>query len=230
MIKSVTALSFCSGLFSLHYRNPRDIGRLRVPCRIRNPFNHQEASREYRHCFPCPSATDISQYRTNLPTLLRQRKMHTQCQWAHCSISSTLQRSIFRKLFAISRPAHFRNPLHSKNIIRLKDQNLALKNEETQLRREIQLTRSMTSGGLSIATDDHQQDPEPDALHGQAEIELLHKEIASLRSSWGLPQIGRCLQNETPKTSQFRQRKTSKRETKVWQTPIFSDHQNRKAL
>jgi hypothetical protein len=67
----------------------------------------------------------------------------------------------------------------------LKDQNLALKNEVTQLRIEIQLTRSMTSGGLSIATDDHQQDFERDALHVQAEIKMLHKEISSLREAPG---------------------------------------------
>jgi hypothetical protein len=43
----------------------------------------------------------------------------------------------------------------------------------------------MTSGGLRIATDDHQQNLEPDALHVQAEIEMLHKEIASLREAPG---------------------------------------------
>jgi hypothetical protein len=72
-----------------------------------------------------------------------------------------------------------------KDIVRLKDQNLALKNEVTQLRIEIQLTPSMTPDGLSIATDDHQQDLELDALHVQAEIEMLHKEIASLREAPG---------------------------------------------
>jgi hypothetical protein len=71
------------------------------------------------------------------------------------------------------------------DIIRLKDHNLALKIEVTQLRIEIQLTRSMTSDGLSIATDDHQQDLEPDALHVQAEIEMQQKEIASLREAPG---------------------------------------------
>jgi predicted nucleic acid-binding Zn-ribbon protein len=73
-----------------------------------------------------------------------------------------------------------------KDIIRLKDQNLVLKNEMTQLRREIWLTRSMTSGGLSIAIDDYQQDFESDALHIQAEIEMLDKEIASLREAPGV--------------------------------------------
>jgi predicted nucleic acid-binding Zn-ribbon protein len=73
-----------------------------------------------------------------------------------------------------------------KDIIRLKDQTLTLKNEVTQLRIEIQFTGSMPSGGLSIATDDHQQDLEPDALQAQTEIEILHKEIASLREAPGV--------------------------------------------
>jgi hypothetical protein len=152
MIKSVTALSFCYGLFSLHDRNSRDIGRLRVPCRIPNHSIIRTHGLSIAIAFGILQQLIIgnigpilqlyyggAKCTPNVNACIAQSLQHCKDQY-----SENLLQSI----------GQFTSEIHCRqqDIIRLKDHNLALKNEVTQLRIEIQLTRSMISGGLSIAT------------------------------------------------------------------------------